>query len=337
MQDEETIPMGLDSEVQHDFHPFIRQYKSGRVVRFATADTVPAGTDTARTGVSSRDVVINPTTGLWARLYLPPLQAGSRDAKLPVIVYYDGGAFIIGSTADRPTHEYLNSLAAGANALIVSVEYRRAPEHPLPAAHDDAWEGLEWVASHAAATCDGGCAEPWLSEHADPSRVFLAGSSAGGNIAHNVAVRAGGESGGRLGVRVRGLLVIHPYFIGEAPVGVEAADAALKAWADAFWRFVCPGTAGLDDPMGNPFSEAARGSAARVAAERVLVCVAEKDLLRDRGIWYYENLKGSGYRGEVELHESAGEGHVFHYTNPGCEQARELQARVLSFLRVEGV
>ncbi|CAO1947690.1 unnamed protein product [Urochloa humidicola] len=317
--------MDPDSEVLHDFHPFIRQYKSGRVVRFATADTVPAGTDTAGTGVSSRDVVINPTTGLWARLYLPPPPAGSRDAKLPVIVYYDGGAFVIGSTADRPTHEYLNSLAAGANALVVSVEYRRAPEHSLPAAHDDAWEGLEWVASYAA--------EPWLAEHGDLSRVFLAGFSAGGNIAHHAAVRAG-----RLGVRVRGLLVIHPYFIGEAPVcGAEAADPALMAWADAFWRFVCPGTAGLDDPLCNPFSKAAGGSAARVAAERVLVCVAEKDALRDRGVWYYENLKGSGYRGEVELHESAGEGHVFHYTNPGCEQARELQARVLRFLRVEGV
>ncbi|CAL5046755.1 unnamed protein product [Urochloa decumbens] len=333
MQDKEAIPMDLDSEVQHDFHPFVRQYKSGRVVRFATADTVPAGTDTAGTGVSSRDVVINPTTGLWARLYLPPLPAGSRDdAKLPVIVYYDGGAFVIGSTADRPTHEYLNSLAAGANALVVSVEYRRAPEHPLPAAHDDAWEGLEWVASHASAAAeDGAGAEPWLAEHGDPSRVFLAGSSAGGNIAHHVAVRAGGGERGSLGVRVRGLLVIHPYFIGEAPVGVEAAlDAALKAWGDALWP-------GPDDPLCNPFSEAAGGSAARVAAERVLVCVAEKDLLRDRGVWYYENLKGSGYRGEVELHESAGEGHVFHYTNPGCEQARELQARVLRFLHVEGV
>ncbi|CAN6173009.1 unnamed protein product [Urochloa humidicola] len=329
--------MDPDSEVLHDFHPFIRQYKSGRVVRFATADIVPAGTDTtARTGVSSRDVVINPTTGLWARLYLPPLPAGSRNAKLPVIVYYDGGAFIIGSTADRLTHEYLNSLAAGANALVVSVEYRRAPEHPLPAAYDDAWEGLEWLASHAAAPGGGGGAEPWLAEHGDPSRVFLAGSSAGGNIAHNVAARAGDEHGS-LGVRVRGLLVIHPYFIGEAPVGVEAADAALKAWGDAFWRFVFPGTAGLDDPLCNPFSEAAGGSAARVAAERVLVCVAEEDLLRDRGVWYYENLKGSGYRDEVELHESAGEGHVFHYTNPGCEQARALQARVLRFLRVEGV
>ncbi|CAL5046754.1 unnamed protein product [Urochloa decumbens] len=322
--------MDVDGEVEHDFFPFIRQYKSGRVVRFGAADTVPAGTDAARTGVSSKDVVIDPSSGLWARLYLP----AGRQGKLPVVVYYHGGAFVIGSTAHRPTHEYLNSLAADAGALVVSPEYRLAPEHPLPTAHDDSWQSLRWVASHAAAAAAavaGPEHEPWIAEHGDLSRVFLAGVSAGGNIAHHMAVRAGGERGG-LGVRVRGLLVIHAYFNAEAaasPVGV------MREKAEALWRFVCPGTPGPDDPLCNPFSEAAGGSAARVAAERVLVCVAEKDLLRDRGVWYYENLKGSGYRGEVELHESVSEGHVFHYTKPGCEQAKALHARVLSFLRQE--
>uniref|UniRef100_A0A0A9BF06 Alpha/beta hydrolase fold-3 domain-containing protein n=1 Tax=Arundo donax TaxID=35708 RepID=A0A0A9BF06_ARUDO len=208
--------MDPDSEVQHDFHPFIQQYKSGRVVRFGTADTVPAGTDTAGRGVSSKDVVINPSTGLWVRLYLPPLPAGRRD-KIPVVVYYHGGAFVIGSTAHRPTHLYLNSLAADANVLVVSTEYRLAPEHPLPTAHDDSWEGLKWVASHA--TGEG--AEPWLAEHGDLSRVFVAGGSAGGNIAHNVAARAGAH---RLGVAIRGLLVVHPYFNWEAGVGGQGLE-----------------------------------------------------------------------------------------------------------------
>nr|ACG42869.1 hypothetical protein [Zea mays] len=108
---------------------------------------------------------------------------------------------------------------------------------------------------------------------------------------------------------------------------------ARKARADASWRFLCPGTPGLDDPLSNPFSEAAGGSAARVAAERVLVCVAEKDDLRDRGVWYYESLKASGYPGEVELLESMGEGHVFYCMNPRCDRAREMEERVLGFLR----
>jgi acetyl esterase/lipase len=322
------MDMDLDGEVQYDFFPFIRQYKSGRVVRFGATDTVPAGTDdtAAGTGVTSKDVVINPSSGLWARLYLPSaLPSAGRQDKLPLVVYYHGGAFVIGSTANRPTHEYLNRLAADANVLIVSPEYRLAPEHPLPTAHDDSWEALRWVASHATTTWEGP-AEPWLVEHGDLTRVFLAGVSAGGNIAHNMAERAGAQS---LGVPVRGLLLVHPYFTGG-----EATDTARKARSEAMWRYVCPGTTGLDDPLGNPFSEAAGGSAARIAAERVLVCVAEKDSLRGRGVWYYESLRGSGYRGEVEeLHESVGEGHVFHYGNPGCDEARVLQARVLRFLR----
>nr|CAB3467462.1 unnamed protein product [Digitaria exilis] len=327
-QGEETNAMAdLDGEVEHDFSPFIRQYKSGRVVRLLPADTVPAGTDTASTGVSSKDVIIDPISGLWARLYLPALPAGHQHNKLPVIVYYHGGAFVIGSAAHRPTHEYLNTLASDAGVLIVSPEYRLAPEHPLPTAHDDSWEAFKWVASHAA----GEGPEPWLVEHGDMSRVFLAGVSAGGNIAHHMAVRAG-EHINSLGVRVSGLLVIHAYFNAEE----STTTGALREKSAAFWRFVCPGTPGLvDDPLCNPFSEAAGGSAARIAAGRVLVCVAGKDMLRDRGVWYYESLKGSGYRGEVELRESVGEGHVFHYTKPGCEQAQLLRARVLSFLRHE--
>ncbi|XP_062233960.1 tuliposide A-converting enzyme 1, chloroplastic-like [Phragmites australis] len=329
MQDATPFPMDPDDKVLHDFLPFIRQYKSGRVVRCLNTETVPAGTDTASTSVSSKDVVINTSSGIWVRIYLPAFPAGGRRDKLPVVVYYHGGAFVVGSTAQQPTHLYLNSLAADANVLIVSTEYRLAPEHPLPTAYEDSWEGLKWVASHA--TGEG--SEPWLAEHGDLSRVFLVGVSAGGNIAHNVAVRAGAH---RLGVDIKGMLVVHPLFNREAGIGGEASvDRARKAKSDAFWRFRCPGTPGLDDPLCNPFSEAAGGSAARIACGRVLVCVAEKDVLRDAGVWYYDSLRASGYRGEVELLESVGEGHVFHYTNPGCEQARVLHARVVSFLRDE--
>uniref|UniRef100_A0A0D3GE63 Alpha/beta hydrolase fold-3 domain-containing protein n=1 Tax=Oryza barthii TaxID=65489 RepID=A0A0D3GE63_9ORYZ len=140
---------------------------------------------------------------------------------------------------------------------------------------------------------------------------------------------------GGLGLGIRGLLVVHPYFSGAADICAEGTTGkAEKAKADEFWRFIYPGSPGLDDPLSNPFSDAAGGiSAARVAADRVLVCVAEKDSLRDRGVWYYESLKASGYAGEVDLLESMGEGHVFYCMDPRCERAREMQARILSFLR----
>ncbi|KAL6861243.1 hypothetical protein ACP4OV_016943 [Aristida adscensionis] len=313
-------------EVEFDMFPIIRQYKSGRVERFGNLDPLPAGVDPA-TGVASKDVVVDAATGTWARLFLPP-GTGSGGKKLPVVLYYHGGAYVIGSAADPFTHRYLNALVAEAGVLAVALEYRLAPEHPLPAAYEDSWEGLGWVASHAA----GAGPEPWLSEHGDFSRVFLAGASAGGNIAHAVAVRAGELPAP--GMRVRGLLVVHPYFSGAADIAGEDTEKgkAAKARADAFWRFLYPGSPGLDDPLSNPFSEAGGGSAARVAAERVLVCVAENDGLRDRGVWYYESLRASGYPGEVELLESVGEGHCFYCTDPRGDKAREMQERVLSFL-----
>uniref|UniRef100_A0A0E0L9A8 Alpha/beta hydrolase fold-3 domain-containing protein n=1 Tax=Oryza punctata TaxID=4537 RepID=A0A0E0L9A8_ORYPU len=229
---------GADAEVDFEFFPIIRRYKSGRVERFMNIPPLPAGTDPA-TGVTSKDVVVDPAIGLWARLFLPPgAGAGTSQGKLPVVVYYHGGAYVVGSAADPFTHSYLNGLVAEAGVLAVALEYRLAPEHHLPAAYDDSWEGLRWVASHANG---GGGAEPWLLDHGD--------------------------------------------------------------------------------------------IAARVAADRVLVCVAEKDSLRDRGVWYYESLKASGYAGEVDLLESMGEGHVFYCMDPRCEKAREMQARILSFLR----
>ncbi|AQL01139.1 NAD(P)H dehydrogenase C1, partial [Zea mays] len=112
-----------------------------------------------------------------ARVYLPPGAAG----KIPVVVYFHGGGFVVGSPARPGTHNYLNDLVARSGAIGVSVYYRLAPEHKLPAAYDDAWAALRWAATL------GGGEDPWLLEHADLSRVFLAGCSAGANIAHNTA------------------------------------------------------------------------------------------------------------------------------------------------------
>uniref|UniRef100_A0A8R7P920 Alpha/beta hydrolase fold-3 domain-containing protein n=1 Tax=Triticum urartu TaxID=4572 RepID=A0A8R7P920_TRIUA len=96
-------------------------------------------------------------------------------------MYVHGRSFCTESAFCRTYHNYARSLAARAGALIVSVEYRLAPEHTVPMAYDDAWAALQWVAS---------LSDPWLSYLADPGRTFLAGDSAGGNIVYNTAVRA---------------------------------------------------------------------------------------------------------------------------------------------------
>ncbi|CAN6202105.1 unnamed protein product [Urochloa humidicola] len=117
----------LDTEVQADFFPMVRQYRSGRVERFMNMPPLPAGTDPA-TGVVSKDVVLDPATGLWARLFLPPGVTADPGKKLPVLVYYHGGAYVVGSAADPFTHNYLNALVAEAGVLAVAPEYRLAPD-----------------------------------------------------------------------------------------------------------------------------------------------------------------------------------------------------------------
>lgn len=108
------------------------------------------------------------------RIYTPTKTPG--DGPLPVIVYFHGGGWVI---ADIDTYESsAMALAQKANAIVASAEYRHAPEAKFPAAHEDAFTAYQWVLKNAQKF--GG----------DPRRVAVAGESAGGNLAANVAIMA---------------------------------------------------------------------------------------------------------------------------------------------------
>ncbi|WP_213780808.1 alpha/beta hydrolase [Caballeronia sp. dw_276] len=134
------------------------------------------GRDTAPTslvpGVSSRDITVQGATGgLPATLYRP-----SGKGPFPVITYFHGGGWVI---ADRKVYDGgARGLAKAANAIVVSVDYRRAPEAKFPAAWDDAFASYKWVASHA------------IMFGGDPTKLALAGESAGGNLAVATAIAA---------------------------------------------------------------------------------------------------------------------------------------------------
>ena len=107
------------------------------------------------------------------RIYTPE---GAGSGPMPVIVYYHGGGWVI---ANLDTYEAsAMALAKKANAVVVSVEYRHAPENKFPAAHEDAFAAYKWVLAKAGQF--GG----------DPSKIAVAGESAGGNLAANVAIMA---------------------------------------------------------------------------------------------------------------------------------------------------
>ncbi|CAN1776575.1 Probable carboxylesterase 2, partial [Linum perenne] len=166
--------------------------------------------------------------------------------------------------------------------------------------------------------------EPWLNEFADFNRIFLAGDSAGGNIVHNLAMG--------LEVDLLGAALVHPYFWGSEPIGSESVNhlPEAKAGANSLWPFICPSNPDNDDPRVNPVAEDGPGLVG-LGCRRVLVCVAEKDVLRDRGWMYYQALGRSGWMGVVEMDECEDEGHGFHLYNLDSENAEILIKRLAAF------
>ncbi|KAG8377639.1 hypothetical protein BUALT_Bualt08G0053900 [Buddleja alternifolia] len=310
--------------VIHDVPPYLRVYKDGTIERLLGTGIAPPSLDPV-TGVSSKDVVFQPETGVSVRFYRPP---NHHHRKLPLVVYFHGGAFCISSKADPLYHHMLNLLVKEANVILVSVDYRLAPENPLPAAYDDSYAALKWVAAHnsngAAPT------ESWLTEFADFNKVFLAGDSAGANISHHMAIRVGSDPG-RVGLKISGVLMVHPYFWGEEAIGAEAENPFFKAVVDEWWRFVCPSDRGCDDPLINPFVSGAP-SVAGLACDRILVCVAGNDILRERGRLYYESVAKSKWEGKAEYCETQGEDHVFHIIDPTTQNSINLINRCAEFI-----
>ncbi|KAJ1268852.1 hypothetical protein BS78_07G165100 [Paspalum vaginatum] len=309
-------------EVKFDFSPFLIQYKSGRVRRFMGTTFVPPSLD-SRTGVASRDVAVDQRTGLAVRLYRPSRRAvaagGGGGKKLPVLVYFHGGAFAVESAFDPVYHNYLNTLTARAGVVAVSVNYRLAPEHPLPAAYDDSWAALAWVLDNARR----GGGDPWLSRHGDASRVFLAGDSAGGNIAHNLAMRAGQQQqqGGHGAARIRGVALLDPYFLGR-----YVDPGARRAWG-----FICAGRYGTGHPYVNPTALPA-AAWRRLPSARVLMTVSDQDRLGPFQRAYVDALRRSGWGGRAQLYVTHGEGHCYFLNNLDSPKAAMHMATLAAFI-----
>lgn len=304
-----------NQEILHDFYPLMRAYKNGRIQRFLGLELAPPSLD-SDTGVLSKDIIIHPDTNLSARLYLPKA-AAAADAKLPLLLYFHGGGFVIESAFSAVYHKHLNLLTAKSQAIAVSVNYRLAPEDPLPAAYDDAWRALQWAVS-----------DEEIGRHADLSRVFLGGDSAGGNIAHYIGVRQGVEKLGKF--NLVGIFLNCPFFNGEETLRDEEMNELYpKRFLDELWRYACPSTVGSDDPLMNPAKDSKLGE---LGCKKVLVYVAEKDGLRARGWYYKEVLEKSGWDGEIEVVEVKGEDHVFSVLDPTSENSLAMVARVASFI-----
>ncbi|WP_254602593.1 alpha/beta hydrolase [Sphingomonas bacterium] len=130
-------------------------------------------------GVNATDITVRGAAGpLHAKLYKP---AAPRAGRLPVILYFHGGGWVIASSAVYDSSP--RALVRETGAIVISVDYRLAPETKFPGQHDDAYAAYQWALANAASL--GG----------DPAKMVLAGESAGGNlaVATAIAARAAGK------------------------------------------------------------------------------------------------------------------------------------------------
>lgn len=290
------------ADLLDDFGGIVKLYSDGSVVREEDSSffsILPEPNNYKH--VEYKDVVLDEEVGLWVRLYLPP----QTTSKAPVIMYYHGGGFILFSPATPFFHRQFQMWAATLGAIIVSVNYRLAPEHRLPCAYEDSIAALQWLQFQTAAA-EG--AEPWLSCHADFSRVFLAGDSAGGNIAHHVGVWAAST---KIEIELKGLILVYPYFGGEERTSSEKENENSPVFSleksDVMWRLALPVGSNRDHPFSNPFIEGAAVSALDLPP--MLFVIAGHDILRDRQLDYCEFLKKCGK--QIRVHVCDEEDHAF--------------------------
>ncbi|KAJ1423778.1 Alpha/Beta hydrolase fold [Sesbania bispinosa] len=332
-----TTKTVIDELVVPHLGTFLRFYNDGTLDRPLQSPFEPPMLDDPNNTcqLSSKDVIISHNPTISARLYLPNLTTNSvADNKLPIFVYFHGGGFLIESAFSKLYHGFFKTFVPQANVIVVSVEYRLAPENPLPACYHDSWAALQWVASHSTKIpCPSNAeTEPWLINHGDFNRVFIGGDSAGGNIAHNIAMRAGTEAlpGD---VKILGAVLTHPAFYSSYPVGSEPIVEPENNIHFKIWNLAYPSApGGIDNPVLNPVAPDAP-SLAGLGCGKMIVFNAGKDwLVRERVVWYYEAVKKSGWKGKLEYFEQEDEGHVYHLFNPQSENTKRYINLLVSFL-----
>jgi len=229
-------------------------------------------------GVTIEDLAIPAAHGaIPIRLY----RAAAGEGPRPIVVFYHGGGWVVGSIR---THDNLcRYLAQLSGALVVSVDYRLAPEHPYPAGFDDAYAALAWSAENAARL--GG----------DARHLAIAGDSAGGNLAAAVALKARDQAGPRIKLQVLLYPVLdlvrfeRPSYtvLAASGYGIQPSQLAHNR------AMYLPAGADPADPYVSPL--AAKSLAGLPPA---LVILPQYDSLRDEGIEFAEKLRAAG--GEAE-------------------------------------
>ena len=242
----------------------------------------------ADVAVVAERTIEGPGGPLRVRLYTP-----HGTGPFPLLVFFHGSGFVLCSLN---THDGMcRNLCAGAGCVVVSVDYRLAPEHKFPAGVEDCLAATRWAASQAAAL------------GADPARIAVAGDSAGATMAAVTALRVRDEGGPAL----RGQLLLYPvtdYHTPGTPSYEENGEGygLTRDTMKWFWSHY------LSDPAEGLHPHAAPLRASVLSGlPSALVITAEYDPLRDEGELYAEKLRAAGVPVALTRYDGVNHGFMF--------------------------
>jgi acetyl esterase len=267
-----------------------------------------AGTPEPVASVEDRSIA-GPGGGLGVRVYRP-----ATEGELPVILYLHGGGFFSG---DLDTHDPVcRFLANHVSAVVVGVDYRLAPDHIYPAAAQDCYAALRWIAS-SASTFGG-----------DPSRIVVVGDSAGGNLAAVVALMARDSEGPELAAQI----LIYPMTDATFSFDSQVENGLIPPFTliDCVyaWQLYLPYNVDRRHPYISPVMASSLSGVAPA-----LILTAEFDILADEGEAYADRLRESGVA--VEHEHFPGMVHGFFQWGAVVAGARLAMNRVVHYLRAK--
>jgi acetyl esterase len=238
-----------------------------------------------------------PGREILVRIYRP------APGTLPALVYFHGGGWIAGSVF---THDgACAALADDAQIVVASVQYRRAPEDPFPAANDDAYAACEWVAANAKML------------DIDPTRLAVGGDSAGAHLAAGVTLEARERRGPAIAFQLLVYPVIAPDFETASYLRNAVTPSLTRDDMIEYWHHYLPDLATLD-PRAVPMR-----AATHTGLPRAHVVVAALDPLRDEGVRYAERLTQAGVA--TKCVETPALTHGFLRAAPFVAAARDAQ------------
>ncbi|KAJ4965747.1 hypothetical protein NE237_017596 [Protea cynaroides] len=253
-------------------------------------------------GVITTDITVDPSRNLWFRIFTP-ISPDLSTTTLPVIIFFHGGCYVILGADSTNYDNVCRRIAREIPAIVVSVNYRLAPENRFPAQNDDGYDTLKFLDQMKPED---------FPMNADLRRCFLAGDSAGANLVHHLVCRPGGLEFRTM--TVIGLISIEAWFGGEDRTASEMRfeyDLVMPLKrTDLMWKAFLPEGESRDHPAVNVVGTKDVCDLSAVKFPATVILVAGFDPLQDRQREYYEWLKREGKA--VELIEYPNTIHTFY-------------------------